>query len=62
MRPQSICYKCGKSFLTKEALSKHIDSVHDLNEHPCKDCGKLLGSISTFNTMKAGFIPATELN
>ena len=33
-----VCSKCSKTFIRKDALARHIQTVHDNNEFPCLNC------------------------
>ena len=40
-----ICQVCSYSFKAKKDLKKHMESVHSLQSHVCKDCGKIFNNI-----------------
>ena len=37
-----LCVTCGITCKSKKALTMHTNNVHDIKEHPCDVCGKIL--------------------
>ena len=49
----NLCVICGIAFMGKRALTKHKTNVHDVNEHPCDVCGKILIGRQKFKNHQA---------
>ena len=36
-----LCPECGKEFVNKSSLERHIKTLHLVNAYTCQQCGKL---------------------
>ena len=48
-----LCVTCGITCKSKKALTMHTNNVHDVKEHPCDVCGKILIGRQKFKNHQA---------